>query len=169
MLPPVMSERLKEIEGGYVNDPADPGGETNWGITWPFLNAARAAGAVTQSASIKTLTWEQADACYDALLWTPAKLGQAHPAIGWQVMDFAVNSGLGQAIRSLQRAIGVASDGHFGPVSQAAMEKQSSTDTLALLLAERLEFMTGLKNWAAAGKGWARRIAKNLRYVAADT
>lgn len=152
-------DRLMEHEGGYVNDPADPGGETKWGISkrsYPNLN-------------IQTLTREEAREIYTRDFWTRGKMDQFEPAIAFQVFDFAVNSGIETAIRKMQTAVGVADDGHVGPITIAALKAMSVTDFIMLFVAERLEFWTRLANWPAAGKGWVRRAAKDLRYAAADT
>ncbi len=150
-------DRLIGHEGGYVNDPRDPGGETKFGISkrsYPHLDIA-------------SLTREQAKTIYQRDFWEP--LGpDAHPAIRFQAFDFAVNSGIQTAIRKLQRAIGAADDGLFGPRSRAALAAQPVSDVLMRFLAERLEFMTKLKNWPHHGAGWANRIAGNLRYAAED-
>ena len=151
--------RLLGNEGGYVNDPNDPGGETKWGISkrsYPNLDIAN-------------LTRDQAIAIYKADFWDKID-GDAMPqGVGFQSLDFAVNSGIQTALRALQRAIGVADDGVFGPVSLAALKAADPADTIMRLLAERLMFMTGLSGWASFGRGWARRIAADLRYGAADT
>ena len=144
------------IEGGYVNDPSDPGGETNWGISkreYPDLD-------------IKNLTRDEAKAIYLRDYWS--KLPSLPFAIAYQVFDFSVNSGIGTALRALQRAIGVADDGQWGPVSGAALGKMLPLDVIMLLNAERLVFMTKLSNWLADGRGWARRVATNLTYAATD-
>ncbi len=88
--------------------------------------------------------------------------------IGYQLLDYAVNSGCATAMRALQRAVGVADDGHIGSVTLAAINKAAPYDLVMNLLAERLEFMTKLSNWPNASRGWARRIAKNLKYGAED-
>ncbi len=150
--------RVLGHEGGYSNDPNDPGGETKWGIskrTYPELD-------------IKNLTREEAVAIYNVDFWIPARIASLPNSVAFQAMDFAVNSGIPVAIAALQRAAGSAPDGYVGPVTLAAIAKKSDHDLLVLYLAERLEFMTNLKNWPSAGRGWARRIAKNLRYGAED-
>ena len=151
--------RLLGNEGGYVANPNDPGGVTNWGISqrsYPSLDIA-------------ALTRDQAIAIYKSDFWDKID-GDAMPAgVGFQSLDFAVNSGIQTALRALQRAIGVADDGVFGPVSLAALKAADPADTIMRLLAERLMFMTGLSGWASFGRGWARRIAADLRYGAADT
>lgn len=149
-------DRLIGHEGGYVNDPNDPGGETNWGISkrsYPDLN-------------IKDLTRDEAKAIYRRDFWDV--LGEAHPAIKYQVFDFAVNSGIQTAIRKLQLSVGVADDGHWGPRSAEALKAMDLNDVLMRLNGHRLKFMTKLKNWPHHGGGWANRIAGNLLYAAED-
>lgn len=149
--------RLLSSEGGYINDPADPGGETNWGISkrsYPDLD-------------IQHLTREDAMAIYKRDFWDV--LGEeAHPAIKFQVFDFAVNSGIATAIRKLQSAIGVADDGHFGPVSAAKLKAMDVSDVLMRFVAERLDFWRRLSTWPRFGAGWAGRAAADLRYAAQD-
>lgn len=152
-------ERLLGHEGRYVNHPEDPGGETNWGISrrsYPALD-------------IKNLTREEAKEIYRRDFWERVHAERLADGVAFQMFDFAVNSGIETAVRYLQRALGVADDGHFGPVSQAAAAAMSETDLIQRLNAERLDFMTRLSTWPAFGRGWARRIAANLRYGAADS
>ncbi len=155
-------ERLIGHEGGYVNHPEDPGGETNWGVT---LRTAREAG---YTGSMRDLTREQAKEIYRTAYWGRAQAEQYDGAIAFQVFDAAVNHGIGQAIRFLQRAVGVADDGAVGPVTLAAVRAMSVTDVLARFNAERLDFYTKLSTWPTFGKGWARRVVGNLKYAAED-
>lgn len=155
-------ERLIGHEGGYVNHPDDPGGETNWGIT---LRTARAEGYF---GPMLDLTREQAREIYRTAYWGRAKADQYDGAIAFQVFDAAVNHGIGQAVRFLQRAVGVADDGVVGPVTLGAVRAMSVTDVLARFNAERLDFYTRLSTWPTFGRGWARRVAGNLKYAAED-
>lgn len=150
-------DRLIGHEGGYVNHPADPGGETKFGISkrsYPDVN-------------IRTLTVDGAKAIYRRDFWLP--LADAHPAIKFQVFDFAVNSGTQTAVRKLQSAIGVADDGIWGPVSAARLAEMDVSDVIMLYVAERLDFWRKLKAWQTFGSGWAGRAAADLRYAAKDT
>ena len=154
----VAIDRVLGHEAGYVNDPADPGGETKWGISkreYPHLN-------------IKELSREAAISIYYHDYWRPLHVERYPSAVAYQLLDSAVHSGIGQSIRFLQRAIGAADDGRWGPESQRAIDATDINDALLLFLAERVEFMTKLRNWPSHGRGWARRIAKNLRYAAKD-
>lgn len=155
-------ERMIGHEGGYVNHPADPGGETNWGVT---KRTARAEGYVGH---MRDMTRDQAREIYRRAYWERARADNYHPAIGFQVFDAAVNHGIGNAVRFLQRAVGVADDGAVGPVTVAAIQRLSVPDVLARFNAERLDFYTKLSAWPSFGKGWVRRVSGNLRYAAED-
>lgn len=151
-------DRLIDHEGGYVNNVNDPGGETKFGISkrsYPNLNIAK-------------LDIDMARAIYRADFWD--LLGEsAHPAVRFQAFDFAVNSGITTALRKLQSAIGVADDGHFGPVSRKALAALPVSVVLDNYAAERLDFLSRLTTWTTFGRGWARRVAQNLRYAAIDS
>jgi lysozyme family protein len=151
--------RLISHEGGYVNDPRDPGQETAFGISkrsYPDVD-------------IKNLTRNGARAIYLRDFWHQAQMDKLAPALAFQVFDAAVNHGIQTAIRLLQRAADVADDGHVGPVTLAAVNGKSVTDMLILFIAERIDFWTKLSTWSTFGKGWARRAAANLRYAAQDS
>jgi lysozyme family protein len=141
-----------------VNNPADPGGETKYGISKRSY----------PSVDIKNLTELQARQIYFRDFWTPLHGEELYDGVAWQLFDFAVNSGIQTALRAYQRALGVADDGHFGPVSLNASKAMSETDQIMRVLAERLDFMTRTAAWPTFGKGWARRIAENLRFGAVD-
>jgi lysozyme family protein len=151
-------ERILSHEGGYANDSRDPGGETQWGIaarSYPDLN-------------IKTLTRDDAKEIYQRDFWLPVVSLVGDSALQFQLLDAAVNHGQGNAVRFLQRAIDVADDGYFGPISRAALETFDPHDAHLLFMAERFEFWCRLASFTAFGRGWTRRGADNLRYLAHD-
>lgn len=151
-------ERVLGHEGGYVNDPADPGGETQWGISkrsYPHVD-------------IKALTRDEAIAIYRRDFWARVHADELFDGVAFQCLDLAVNSGVETAVRLLQRALDVADDGHFGPHTAAAAAAMSEPAQIMRLCAERLDFMRRLKNWPQFGAGWAGRVAGNLRYGAED-
>lgn len=151
-------ERVLGHEGGYTLDPRDPGGETQWGISKRSYPGR----------DIKALTRDQAKALYEADFWRPVAATVADGALRFQLMDAAVNHGMGNAVRMLQRAAGAAADGHWGPVSRAALGRMDRHDAHLLFIAERLEFWCALARFDAFGRGWTRRAAQNLRYLAGD-
>lgn len=147
--------QLIHHEGGYVNNPKDPGGETKYGISkrsYPDVDIAN-------------LTLDQAKAIYLRDFWQRARCDELPPAIAFLVFDCAVNSGIGQAIRFLQRALGVADDGQIGPMTIAAVGRVDAESLAARFCGQRLEFMTKLTTWDVFSKGWARRIAEQLRGI----
>lgn len=149
-------DRVLGLEGGYTSGEGDPGGETNWGISkrsYPSLD-------------IKHITRDQAKTIYQRdFWWQPVGV---EFAVAYQVFDFAVNSGPGVATRYLQRAVHVADDGYWGPISMRALAAVHTYDALLRYLGLRLDYMTRLSNWPEAGKGWSRRISTNLAYAAED-
>ena len=160
--------RTLGLEGGYVNNPKDPGGETNFGITWPVLRQAIALGIVPAGTTIANLTQELAAAIYHVLFWQRVNADEMIDPLQFQALDFAVNSGIGVAVRKLQLAAGVADDGHWGPVTKAAVNGTNPGVLLLLFIAARQEYQTKLSNWASAGKGWAMRNVTDMRYAAQD-
>lgn len=149
-------ERLIGHEGGYVYDARDPGGETKYGISkraYPQLD-------------IRNLTLIHAQAIYRRDYWDKCRCGELPAGVAFDVFDAAVNSGPAQAARWLQAAVGAKADGVIGPVTLAAVRQLPAQAVRARLSGARLDFMTNLPAWPAFGKGWARRIAANLREVA---
>jgi lysozyme family protein len=151
-------ERILAHEGGYSNHAEDPGGETKWGI----------AKRSYPSVDIKALTREGAKAIYLRDFWNPVARTVDDPALRFQMLDAAVNHGMGNAVRFAQRAVGVADDGHWGRISRAALGAMNPHDAHLLFMAERFEFWAKLRGFDSFGRGWTRRGAMNLRYLARD-
>lgn len=142
-------------EGGYVNHPNDPGGETMWGVT------ARVARKDGYRGDMRDLPRERAKDIYRRLYWAPVRADELPAAVRFDVFDGAVNSGPAQSVTWLQRALGVDDDGKLGPKTLAAAHAADPA-LPARFNGHRLQFMTDLGNWGSFGKGWARRIASNL-------
>lgn len=143
-------------EGGYVNDPNDRGGETKYGIS----------KAAYPNLDIKALTVADARAIYRRDYWAPCACDAMLPNTALAVFDLAVNAGRWAAIRDLQLAIGVNADGVIGPRTRAALAAlEGDLDDLRVAVrvhASGLERRTLAPTWPQHGKGWARRVAKNL-------
>lgn len=135
------------LEGGYVNDPKDPGGETKYGIS------KRAHPAE----DIKNLTLERAKEIYRRGYWEPIR-GDLIPApLDAYMFDAAVNQGTDAAIRMLQKVIGVAQDGVFGLDTQKRVQT-ASKEQAALFMAERALRYYGTRNFDLYGRGWLKRL-----------
>ncbi len=140
-------------EGGYVNDPRDPGGETKYGIS----------KRANPDVDIRGLTLAKAQWIYRQRYWLPLHADAMPEAAAIQVFDAAVNHGIKPATRMLQRALGVPVDGVIGPVTLNAMVSVDDARFVAHFAAERLMFYADLSSWPAFGRGWVRRVASNLR------
>jgi lysozyme family protein len=143
-------------EGGYSNNPADPGGETMWGIT------ARVARQWGYSGAMKDLPQDTARRIAYDMYWKPAHCPDLPPEVSFDVFDCAYNSGPEQAIKILQRAVGTTDDGVFGPATVMAMGCYTPVAVSKRFNGERLKFYTSLQTFATFGRGWVNRIAGNL-------
>ncbi len=142
-------------EGGYVNDPNDPGGETAYGISkrsYPGLD-------------IKKITVQDAVDIYRRDFWDATDCGTKPKQLRLAYFDCCVNQGPGAAVRFLQSALGVTADGVIGPYTRAALA-QANGETLTLkFLALRMAHYTSLGTWSRYGAGWTNR----LLYVTLET
>ncbi len=148
--------RLLGHEGGYVDHPSDPGGATCWGVT---ERVARESGYL---GPMRDLPVSIAKQIYRAKYWDPVRAEDLPAGVRYPLFDAAVNSGTGQAVRWLQRALGVADDGRLGPITIAAAHAADVQVVAKQMLGARLRFMTDLSTWPTFGKGWARRISDLL-------
>lgn len=148
-------EALVGHEGGHVDHPDDPGGETKYGISkrsYPDVNIAG-------------LTLDDAKAIYRRYYWDRVKSDELPSELRFLLFDAAVNAGVAQSIKWLQRAVGARDDGVIGPITLAAIESKNAHKIARKFLGQRLKHMTDLKHWDQFGRGWARRIADNLANV----
>jgi lysozyme family protein len=158
----IVIKRTLGSEGGYVNNPYDPGGETNWGVT---KNVARANG---YTGSMSSMQRSDAIPIYKAAYWDKV-LGDKMPmAIAFNVFDAAVNHGIYQASKFLQTALGVVADGNIGPATLAAANTQNPLTVIIRFNQSRIMFYAGLSTFDTFGRGWARRVATNLGYATCD-
>tara|TARA_X000001388_G_scaffold77607_2_gene79421 strand:+ start:726 stop:1232 length:507 start_codon:yes stop_codon:yes gene_type:complete len=142
-------------EGGYVDHPDDPGGETNFGIS------KRAFPDV----DIKNLTEEKAAEIYKEKYWRKIFGPSLPPALAIHVFDYAVNSGVKRASKTLQRLVKTKPDGVIGLITVEAVGKHYKKDQVKEQMifieqyrASRMDFLVGLKTFKTFGKGWTRRV-----------
>lgn len=149
-------DRLIGHEGGYSRHPSDPGGETMWGVTH------RVALQEGYMGEMRNLPRDFAKQVYRKRYWDAVRADELPEVLRYSVFDAAVNSGVKQAAKWLQRAVNVVDDGVIGPMTIKAAQEGSLAAAIRMN-AERLDFMTSLPTWAAFGKGWARRMAANFK------
>jgi lysozyme family protein len=149
-------EKLLKHEGGFSDHSADPGGKTRYGIT------EAVARDVGYRGDMRELPLDLAQRICKDRYWD-AMQAEALPAdVRYIVFDGAVNSGITQSAKWLQRACGVKDDGIVGPATIRAANSLASDGLKRRILGQRLRFMATLPNWPAFGRGWANRIADLL-------
>ena len=150
--------QVLKSEGGYVNNPKDPGGETNMGVTkaaWStWLKRTILPGEMAQ------LTHADIIPFYKALYWDKSYCNQLPTGIDYMVFDASVNMGVGQSIRLLQRSLGCVSDGVIGPNTMKAINDADVKTLIDKFSAQKEMFYKSLATFATFGKGWLRRVAE---------
>lgn len=164
---------LLQFEGGFVNDPADPGGATNKGITLKTFQScgARAGCADTSLAALRRITDEQAGRIYKLHYWNPLRADEiALQPLAELLVDFHVNAGA-NAVKELQRHLNdvckgkeVAVDGVFGPKTAALFFGTDELQTYRALRARRIAYYERIceanPRLQRFLQGWMNRVGK---------
>ena len=157
---------LLHHEGGYVNHPKDPGGETNLGVT------KRVYEKWGGTKDMKDLTVEDVAPIYKKEYWDRCKCDDLESGVDWAVFDWAVNSGTGRAAKAIQKICGAAQDGAIGPKPLALIGTQNTQYVIEEFGKIRQDFYESLKTFDTFGKGWTRRnketTAKALEMIEED-
>ena len=153
-------ETILHHEGGYVNHPKDPGGETNLGVT------KRVYEEFGGTKDMKDLTVEDVAPIYKKGYWDKMKGDELPNGLDLCVFDFGVNAGPGRAAKFLQRMIGTTVDGGIGPMTLAKVNEYVKENTIEETIEKyqsmRQEYYEGLSTFDTFGKGWTRRNKEAL-------
>jgi lysozyme family protein len=161
------AQALKQVlkyEGGKVDDPRDPGGRTAFGVTQNTYNAWRKKQNLP---IVDVFTISQADvaAIYRQEYWDKIRGDDLPSGVDFAAFDFAVNSGVSKAAKTLQSVVGVTQDGVIGPATI-----QAAKNYVAMAVTnKRLSFMQSLSIWSTFGRGWSARIADVKNQILALT
>jgi lysozyme family protein len=151
-------ELMLKSEGGYVNNPADPGGMTNLGVTkatWENW-----VGRESDEAEMRGLTPEKVEPLYKKKYWDAVRGDEIeNGGVAYLLFDFAVNAGVGRSIKTLQTAVGVTPDGGFGPMTMAAVQATDPVDLIERFSQAKEDFYRSLTTFTTFGKGWLNRVA----------
>ena len=157
-------ECLKTIlhhEGGYVNHPKDPGGETNLGVT------KRVYQEHGGTKDMKDLLVEDVAPIYKKGYWDKMKGDDLPGGLDLCVFDFGVNAGPGRAAKFLQQMIGTTVDGGIGPNTLAKVEEyvreNGEHETVKKYQEMRQKYYEQLSTFATFGKGWTRRVEETTK------
>ncbi|MCH4560876.1 glycoside hydrolase family 108 protein [Mesorhizobium jarvisii] len=151
-------------EGGYSNNPNDPGGPTMKGVTQRVYDGFR-KGKGLATRSVKSITTAELNEIYVRQYWDSVQ-GDTLPAgVDYVVFDGAVNSGPGRSIMWLQQALRPAYtgriDGVLGMGTLAALKADKNNDALIDRICNaRMAFLKHLSTFGTFGRGWTARVAE---------
>jgi lysozyme family protein len=145
--------QICDIEGGYVDNPDDPGGATMYGITQAVAQANGYMGAM------QDLPLSTAQTIAKTQYWDRFMCDQFDPRIGYLIFDSAFNGG--HPVQWLQQAAGVATDGVIGAQTIGAVRNLDPRQVCMRFNAYHAQYYASLKNFTFID-GWVNRIAANL-------
>lgn len=147
---------LREFEGGFVNDPDDPGGCTNMGVTLTTYRRYVKQGG--SCADLRAMPWTAAEPVYRAIYWDAIRGDDLPRGLDLVVFDHAVNAGPKHAVVLLQGLVGALEDGQLGPVTLDRIARAGRVEPLIARYTEaRIAYYRSLSVWWKYGKGWSRR------------
>ena len=143
-------------EGGYVDNPADPGGATNLGCTKAVWQEY--VGHEVTKQDIKELTKEDVKPLYKKRYWD-AIHGDAIPSgLDYCLFDAAINSGVSRSSKWIQEIVGVFADGAIGNNTVSAIAQINPVTLINEFCDKRQAFLESLKTFPVFGKGWTQRV-----------
>jgi lysozyme family protein len=149
-------EMILHHEGGYVNHPKDPGGETNLGVT------KRVYEDFGGTKDMKDLTVEDVAPIYEKNYWGRMRCDSIPSGLDLCVFDFGVNAGTGRSAKFLQTMIGTTADGGIGPNTLSKLsdyiDENGLEETIKTFQSERQSYYESLSTFETFGRGWTRRV-----------
>lgn len=148
-------------EGGYDTNRKDRGNWTSGKIGEGELKGTKygIAAHVYPHLDIKNLTLDQAKDIYLHDYWG-LRCDDLKPGLDYIYFDMCVNNGKGAATKLLQRGLGVASDGIWGPKTQAALNAADPDDLIESISDARVHYYQSLETFPVFGRGWLNRVAR---------
>lgn len=148
-------------EGGWSAHPKDPGGATMCGITQRVYDEDRDARRLPRQ-PVRMSTEAERAAIYRTRYWAACHCDDLPAGVDYAVFDFAVNSGVGRAVKVVQAIVGAAVDGDMGPRTLACVrhycDNHQATALIDALCVARDRFLRSLHTYITFGRGWTRRV-----------
>jgi lysozyme family protein len=155
--------RVLLSEGGYTNDPRDPGGPTNWGIT---IYDARLYWKPDATADdVRAMPRSVAEQIYKSKYWDTLACDNLPAGLDYTCFDYGVNSGIRRSGRVLRACLGLPTDTWH--VDQSVLDRLAQADVTKVIdemNAERMRFLQHLKTWPHFGRGWGSRVLSVKAY-----
>ena len=160
-------------EGGWTNDPHDPGGATNQGITLArfasHLGERIDGGSSARlEKALRAISPRLVREIYYKHYWSASRAHVLPSGMDLIHFDCAVNQGVGRAAKFLQSAVGARVDGEIGPKTLAAAHRADLTSAVRAYHGLRTKHYRGLKHFWRFGRGWLSRV-DNIRDLALET
>ena len=144
-----------QAEGGFTNNPRDPGWHaTNKGITLKTFQGYRAGATVDE---LRHISDKDVAAIYRSGYWNAVRGDDLPSGIDLMTFDFGVNAGPKRAVQELQHAVSVTADGELRPISMAAIAKASVSTVIAKLSGMQRAYYQSLPTFDTFGHGWMNR------------
>lgn len=157
---------LLPLEGGYVDDPEDPGGPTNYGVTQKTYDAYQ--NLLNQPLKpVMAISMDEVQGIYYDQYWMSVRANALPPGLDFAVFDCAVHSGPARAAKILQGIVGQTQDGSLGTQTLGAVRTylQNSKATVKGLIEkyyrQREKYLHSLAKWSTYSRGWTARIVSS--------
>ncbi len=150
--------RILIHEGGWSDDPEDPGGATMKGVTLAVFRAFKER-AVTK-AELRRISDADLAEIYRRNYWNVVRADELPAGVDYVTFDIAVNSGPGRAARILQAAAGANMDGAIGPATLEAVRRVAPEILIRAMGSRREAFYRSLPTFPRFGRGWLARCAQ---------
>ena len=145
------------FEGGFVDDPQDPGGATDHGIT--LATFSHFLGRPATVAELEAMTPAQEAAIYRGMFWNVIQGDQLPAGVDLVVFDMAVNGGPARAAEMLQRAVGAHVDGVIGVKTLGMVDRMPARILIEGYSSDRDAYYRTLPTFPRFGDGWLNRVA----------
>jgi lysozyme family protein len=144
------------MEGGWSDNPDDPGGATMEGITLDVYREFQNDPSLTGD-DLKNIPDDVVAAIYQRDYWNATSCDDLHAGVDLMVFDMTVNSG-SHGAKILQAVIGTDIDGVIGPITITAANRINAVKLINALAVQQSEFYRSLPSFIYFGKGWLTRV-----------
>ena len=147
---------LIKSEGGYSDDPKDPGGRTNLGVTQSVWESW--VGRASNEKEMRNLSIEDVTPLYKRKYWDACSCDLLPDGLDYLVFDFAVNAGVGRSVKTLQSCVDATMDGQIGKNTLGAVSTFPVEVLIFKFSDEKVRFYKSLPTFSEFGKGWLERV-----------
>jgi lysozyme family protein len=153
---PICLDTILLYEGGWSDNPKDPGGATMKGVTLDTYS--HYLGRPATKDELRAITDGELEDIYRDGYWAPVKADDLPSGVDLMTFNASVNSGPGRGAKLLQQSVGVPQDGAVGPQTLAATNAQDPTLTINKYAEAHEAYYRSLSTFDDFGKGWMNRL-----------